>query len=216
MTAHHFPVWEKRPASPSETNRKTQGPKAPRALTHSVPGGGHPGLCAFRVQFGKAGAGHRGRAESEQVGRQGRGRGQRKKPCLDTHEALAEVAPSSYTMPAGTVQGARCTEANQEVGLCARGAGGSSSWRTPNTPVEGNLEFKTSFFAPSVHTTDPLFLNTGELGFRLSLLKCTASWDFSPYTHSRVGKNAVTEGKPGGPWRSTKKDSPRRRPKQAG
>ncbi|XP_043758595.1 uncharacterized protein LOC122694217 isoform X2 [Cervus elaphus] len=133
MTAHHFPVWEKRPASPSETNRKTQGPKAPRALTHSVPGGGHPGLCAFRVQFGKAGAGHRGRAESEQVGRQGRGRGQRKKPCLDTHEALAEVAPSSYTMPAGTVQGARCTEANQEVGLCARGAGGSSSWRTPNS-----------------------------------------------------------------------------------
>ena len=68
-----------------------------------------------------------------QVGRQGRGRGQGKKLCLDTHEALAEVAPSSYTMPAGTVQGARCTEANQEVGLGARGAGDSSSWRTPKS-----------------------------------------------------------------------------------
>lgn len=61
------------------------------------------------------------------------GVGGRRKPCLDTHEALAEVAPSSCTVPAGTVQGARCMEANQEVGLCARGAGGSSSWRTPNS-----------------------------------------------------------------------------------
>lgn len=78
--------------------------------------------------------------------------------------------------------------------------------------MEGNLEFKTSFFAPSVHTADPLCLNTGEPGFRLSLLECTASWDCSPYTHSRVGKNAVTEDKPGGPLGSTKKDSPRRCP----
>lgn len=69
--------------------------------------------------------------------------------------------------------------------------------------MEGNLELKTSFLAPRVHTTDPLFLYTAELGFQLSLLKCTASWDLSLYTNSSVGKNAVTEGKAGAPWGST-------------
>ena len=132
MTAYHFPVWEKRTASPSETNRKTQGPNAPRALNPLCLTVGTLGYVPSGYSLGRLVLGTGGWQKVRWwAGREGVGG--RKKPCLDTHEALAEVAPSSYTMPAGTVQGARCTEANQEVGLCAHGAGGSSSWRTPNS-----------------------------------------------------------------------------------